>query len=389
MRHTGRPYLLCDATPFCYGPASCLQTLLKAMNLKNHRAVVLASSTTMELLQGAEGVDLIRCNTQDPADLIRIRRLAHSAKLILIISNRISYKFLNLARPPKVFVDFLYWMRAKPQIEPHYAADLYLIENYPGTATMLSRYQSLVSNPKVVPPIVQQIEKEPDANRSQRILVTYGGLESWLSATGRTSDYASLMTEALLKILPLASPRSAVLFTGSRTAMELLSKRFPQAGPIFKQLSHSAYLEQLRSAAFLLAHPGLYSPFEAFLSRTPVFFLPPTNYTDLLQGRYYKRYNIAPFYSSWEDLPKLNGKAIEHGLDESKGVPLVLGLIRKCANDASLKKSFQQRISAGIGSFLSSGTATLTEKQYQFAVKYGVDGPRRAAELIRKRFRLS
>ena len=131
--------ILCDAIPFCFGPAAALETLFRHLSFSELalEVEVLATGSIREFLERSElPLSLLPVDSEDPEALAELDLDPYSA--FVSICNPVSCKVMRSRGLPSAYIDFLLWMHNGPPGE-HFGADLYLAENYPGTTEWIRR----------------------------------------------------------------------------------------------------------------------------------------------------------------------------------------------------------------------------------------------------------
>jgi hypothetical protein len=369
-------HLLCDAIPFCYGPAAALETLLQELCQILHapyRVDVLASGTTLEFLERSQlPISLLPLDSEDPVQLATLDLSPYTA--FLAICNPVSFRAVQTRGLASAYLDFLLWMHSGPPGD-HFGAHLYLAENYPGTTEWVRDRGGEIPNLVLVPPLIQA-----PLRRSARgmLLVGLGGMFSRLTIPGVNTNYANYVVRELLTVLEPTRFAKVVIAgpTGLAPLLHPLLARHPRAE--FHSLSHGQFLAALAECEAFLSHPGLYAPFEAMLSGVPTAFLPPSNYTQLLQLRHFRACGMADRSFSWDDLRR---DLIVPDLPEPAGVAAVLAEISaaECSEAATI--AFRAMLS----DFLSLDARALEElgsTQRTAASAFYGRGPRLAAEHV-------
>lgn len=263
--------LLCDAIPFCYGPAAALQVVLEdllvvAPVLQIH---VLATGSTKELLSRSRlPIQLLEVDSENPSSLATLEINRYDA--FINVCNPISYETLEGARLPTIYVDFLLCMHdGKPSKE--FDANLYLAENYPATEEWIKDHPVLVQNLAVIPPLIRTIDRRPVKGR---LMVGLGGLVSRLTIPGRNTNYATFVTRLLTEVLPSTRFDEVIIASGEPALESLKAVTSHLSNITCVSLPHNEFLHILGSCEVFLSHPGLYAPFEAMIAGVPTGFLP-------------------------------------------------------------------------------------------------------------------
>jgi hypothetical protein len=364
--------LLCDAIPFCYGPAAALDSFLDALFslLPGAEVDILATGSTRELLERATTYQarLLPIASEDPAALAAVPFEKYDA--FFNVCNPVSFRSAR-GRLPTAYLDFLLWMH-RGAAPDYFDADLYLAENYPGTSKWITQRGDEVTNLSLVPPLVRRaFVRKPMPGF---LLVGLGGLYSRLTIPGANTNYVPLVLSAVLAALP-ASRFSHVMIAGPSGIAPVVRELIePYANVAYVSQSHEQFLEALTRAEAFVSHPGLYAAFEAMLHGVPTCFLPPSNYTQVLQLRHYRELGLAEWSFSWEDASL---RVVPDGLPEEEGVREILAVVAEAETSAA-----PVALTNVIAEFLQRSPAALAEtgvRQKTIAATFGTDGPRIAA----------
>ena len=372
---------LCDAIPFCYGPGAALETLLKELlTIETVKLPidVLASGTTKELLSITDlPIRLLDIDSENPKSLATVRIQEYD--VFLNVCNPLSFDHLSRkASIPIVYVDFLLWMHSDKR-KSYFDADLYLAENYPGTLEWKENWGDKIKNLLVIPPLISIPNKKIKPELSY-LLVGLGGQISKLTKPGINTQYPTFVISQVVNVLKKPLRFKHILVTGPKSVIDDLRILFSKFSHIeFASLSHGQFLNELSRCELFLSHPGLYAPFEAMMSGVPTGFLPPSNYTQILQLRHFRRNGIADYSYSWEDTFK---NEIPANLPETEGVAKVLEQIRYATNSPDASEDLQENINRFID-LATEELKLLGSKQQEQVVKYGTEGPTVAVTALR------
>jgi hypothetical protein len=368
--------ILCDAIPFCFGPAAALETLLRDLGTSAELSLeveVLATGSTHEFLERSDlSLSLLPVDSEDPEALARLDLRPYTA--FLTICNPVSLRAARTRGLPSAYVDFLLWMH-NGAAGDHFGADLYLAENYPGTPEWIQRRGGEIPSLAIIPPLVQPAVRNP---KPGTLLVGFGGMYSRLTIPGVNTDYAAYVTEQLLAAFP-PSRFERILLAGPKGLQPLIEPLLEGfSGATFHSFSHREFLQALGECEAFLSHPGLYAPFEAMLGGVPTGFMPPSNYTQILQLRHFRACGMADYSFSWDDL---GGNLIPSDLPEPEGVTTVLHEI--AAAERSPKTS--ETLRAAFTAFLAldaESLARLGVRQRAAACQFSIAGRQTAAQHI-------
>lgn len=369
--------ILCDAIAFCYGPAAALSTLIDELIERNGTALtfhVLATGSTRELLERNNlRPRLIDIDSEDPKALAKLDLSEYDA--FIDVCNPVSYTQLRSRHLRTAYVDFLLWMHEGPP-SPHFDADLYLAENYPGTGQWVRHRAAQISNLRVVPPIIRPAQYRP---RSGTLLVGLGGLVSGLTPLNAATDYSIFVVSQLLGALDGSRFQGVTVACGEDVA-RTMGARLCDQRVRFVSLSHEEFLEELASCEAFVSHPGLYAVFEAMMGGVPTALLPASNYTQVLQMRHYRCIGVATHSFSCEDvgLPPISS-----GLQEPEGVRLTLEQIKEAQKDDTAASELRSMLRAFLA-LDATALSRLGQQQRIVCSEFGFEGPAIAANAIEK-----
>ena len=202
-----------------------------------------------------------------------------------------------------------------------------------------------------------------------------GGLVSRLTVPGVNTNYHRIVVKQILAALP-AGRFDQIRVACSELAAKGLALEFPDAE--FVSLSHDCFLQELAHSEVFVTHPGLYAPFEAMSAGIPTAFLPPSNYTQVLQIRRFRTARLAPYSFAWEDC---GAPRVPEGLPEEEGVHLTLAQIYWAEEHVKaldgLRDMLQRFFRTSAEDLVILGAAQ------QEAVRcYGNDGPKEASWVV-------
>lgn len=348
------PRILCDAVPFCFGPTSKMISVAEHLKGENTQILLLASGTSKELGSKSKLFRVIDCNSERQAELEKHRELFKKADLFVTVMNPVSAKFAQKLKKPTIYIDSLFWMWDK--IPNHlYDVDKYFIQNFYNSQKTLQKYTK-IKNAEIVGPIIDD-SKPIEKNKHEYIVVNFGGMESTLIKIGKNSSYPLTVGKIIEEVLTKANQKA--YFCGNDKVL----KKFLNTNSkniIISGRNHKDFLELLRKSKLLITVPGLTTTFEAFYYETPVAFLPPQNYSQLLNLDIFRKKNLAKNSFQWSDIyPHIK---IQPGENEKKSVEKVLKCIKKFESDKTAQKKFRNYLTNLIQ--LERSNSTIKQKQY-------------------------
>jgi len=370
--------IICDADPFCYGPAATLLAVVKQLLHSGHSLTFIGTGTALELARRQEGMAVMPCDTGSTADCLRAIKNLGGADLFLSVLGDASVRAANELEIPVAYIDVLFWAWPSAQESHLRDADLYFVENDFEAEEKLNQIGAVIRNPILVGPIIDTSYRGIE-ERNNDLLVTYGGVDSPSTRAGIDTRYHLILTGLLFEALRSVNPFDQIWVAAGGRAIEDLTRYFGAGAAQFVSLSHDDFLRRLATSRCLLTQPGLSTPLEAFAYETPAFFIPPMNYTQVLQMRRFGAEGAAPYQLSWDTLDPSH--LIPEGLPEPSGIAEVL----KCISILERNNEWRGRVRASISDFISlppSLLATVTAQQSSFFKALGADGSSTVAAVI-------
>ena len=313
--------LLCDAIAFCYGPATALKVILETWHDYFDEIVLISTSTTEEYFSRCKIVtEMVSLDTEDIEALEAFD--ASRFDVYLCVCNPIGYSVLSRKIQKTVYVDFLFWMRTEGNA-PEFTSAKFIAEKYPGYEDSLRLYSDQIPGLSLVAPLIKN--HTPKVHyRENQIVVNLGGQRSKLTTPGVNSSYPELMIRSMQSAADMTGCDAKFVVTSDEQTSNELRESFEKVHWEFVSLEHNDFLRLLSKSNRLFTHPGLYSPFEGISHGCPTFFLPSSNYTQILQLYNFRKVNLA----SWSmDLVDLGLGTVPPGLKEEEGVNRVLRLV--------------------------------------------------------------
>ena len=346
-------HLLCDAIAFCYGPATVLKQILCNWRPRVQSVTLAGTGTTLEYMRRySTNRPLVdRILYLDTEDTEALQSQEGSWDVLLSVCNPTGFAALQERARFRVYWDFLLWMRWEGGA-PEFQADAYIIEMFPGCESALERWRAEIRNPVLSPILVEWHEAKP-TSASGTVLINLGGQRSKLTRPGDNTDYAKQMIAILQEAALLVDHQGPFVVASDSQTAHYLDQQLHAKGWTFASFSHEEFLAQIRAAERFITHPGLYSPFEGFGLERPVYFLPSSNYTQVLQLGDFRRLGLAPRSIDWVDLV---GEEVPFGLEEPEGVRRVLALIESI-NEGSVR----QRLIATFAAWLKEDLGMANE----------------------------
>lgn len=294
-----RPVVVLQAAPFCFGPISTTLAVAKHLRQRGYALVWLAEETSLQLLQSDGAEDYVIPFSLSAAD--DRRRCAHiieEADAVLVNTDPDFAEFALGLTPNIVYLDILYWMWDRlPDAAVRVAK--YVFEDFAHTDEQIERV-GLPANALRVGPLAAPAHVMSPARRGRHLLVSLGGL--WRPGNrSALESYRDTVHGALFEALKDIDGFEEVFVAGGEETQRSVTLA---SGHVvhFGVLAKDRYLDLLATARAAILAPGLTGFYEVAAARTPVFFLPPHNYSQHLQLDYFKRLLLPGHHCDWGDL---------------------------------------------------------------------------------------
>jgi hypothetical protein len=377
------PLLVFDPNPKCFGATSALIHVIK--HLKECELVILAGASAAQLTQRSS-LPTIPCDVKDPGQVAFILNGLRRPYVYISISNLTNVPTVIAAGHRHIHIDILFWLTSSEN--PAMAhADAYIIENFPGVNDKLTAFGSAIRSPHVVGPLVDHHRtRSPSRTGRQPIIVNLGGAESPQLQPGKNTNYAVLMTQAVLewaKRSSLTHDRAIYIGAGERAVQTIRDSLDLPSNVEVDTYSLDHFHALLGDCLFTITAPGLNAPFEAYLRRKPVVFLPPQNFTQVFQLKCYQDHGIhAKAMISLEEL--LDAPAIPTAVGELDGTAIVLERLKDLGSAQGLERLVSELERQVLAVMDEEQRKTLLLAQDRFMAELGDDGPQRTANIIKE-----
>lgn len=368
--------VVAEAVPFCFGPIATLLPVTDILAARGAKIIYLASGPAAQLLRLSQPqTEVVPCNTVKHAEVCEHRKLLTSADVVLTNTNP-ELAVWTLDWGCRVaLLDTLFWMW--DHIDPQLASCRpYIIQDFVGVEEQKRRIRGFEAAPVVGPLVAPQAAPLPASERRNSLVISFGGVDCPLVPPD-APKYPEGVIGPILAALQRSHPFDEVLICGGGNLAERLSKHSLPRGIRVECLPHQEHVESLRRCRAAVVSPGLTSFFELLRADTPAFFLPPQNYSQVLQLRRYREMGVAPFSFSWDDL----GLGNDLGLywPETPAVARV----RECLDAFTRSPDHQRQLTDRLTAFLQNPCADTAAAELQTARRrYAANGPEQAADAI-------
>lgn len=368
-------YILFTAEKFGYGPViTCLNIAheLKKTVLKlGIKMIFLGTSIAKEQATKSKIFDeVIECKTYDYKELELKKDLFMNASAILCSENQFGAIFATkLGLKNVFFVDNLVWMWDKitPGLE---GVRVYFISETIDSRENFKRIGGNIKNPIFVGPL-REIEIG-DCPSENNLLINFGGAESFmLDKTTVVKFYRKILSEILTS--NVKEKFNKIYVCGGSGVINKL-KDFSSSKISIQSLSNKEYLKKLHMDSHIIMSSGLGNFVESIGINKNIFYLPPINYSQLLQLDCYKKLDLGLRLVNWSDYSFY--KDVPSFLDEEKGVQSVVENVDKyLLSDENL-------LSDAVNEFIRSPQEKYFKKRAEYISKFPKNSSKIVADYI-------
>lgn len=323
--------LVCSAMPFGYGPAAKLLTLAAALR-RDWRLVFVGRGSALELIRREPHLfeEIVPMEAGGAAVESRI---ANAWGALSVMDREAGAAAQRLGKPLFV-VDSLLWMRRQVP-EAFRSARHYFAQRFPGLDPAHHE-----PRPTLVGPIVAR-SSEPSSRPREGLVVHLGGSAAPDERREVYRSYARFVARAIRDANLLERFGRITVLAGA-AAVEALGGDSGRSDLPLVSASHPEARERMASAAAVVSAPGLTTALECFQDGTPVWFLPPQNYSQWCILRHLRARGAAGDALHWEDLsgePRLADR-----LPTEERDPFVVAEISRLTRDRFATNALRERL---------------------------------------------
>lgn len=212
-----------------------------------------------------------------------------------------------IAAQYRVWIDCVDWLRTELPLHLH-EYDLLLREQF-FPSTHLEKKGPLEKWHSIAPlirPLPRSSTPDPDL-----VVLSFGGVATPYSTTVHAVEMPMAFLKGVHKLAKTMPQKKFEVFLPRKLLMIAKTENH-QSNIYFSEISRENFHVKLRSASHIICQPGLYTPFEAILSRIPIKLTYPMSFTQYRQAIQFTAMGISVC-----DLPNINScledfSSIEH-----------------------------------------------------------------------------
>ncbi len=361
--------ILCEAVSFGFGPASKLLSLSEELS-KRYSLDLIGSGCSFALLSKTNVFDKkILCDTSNYSEILGAISFS-DYDLVISVMNPVFGRVALEQKCKLVVVDSLFHIW--DTIDPVWLdCNLLIVQAFAKEQSELKKYH--LPNARMVGPIVSTQIPRKNSNAKSNILINFGGADY-----PYVSDFKNIVffiRKIIKQLVGIPGFENKTVSIGPRCLPEL--KDLEGLGVHINTFSHNDFLQQLSQANVLLTIPGLTTVFEAFHISIPTLFLPPLNYSQLLNSRVIYSKGASLSKVGWDNCFPENSS---EKLPEAAGVRYVESLIKGALQNQEVFSSVTKNYIEPLHD--SSALQFISNKQNQFYKSLGGCGTYKAVKLI-------
>ena len=361
--------ILCEAVSFGFGPVGKLLAIAELLSV-NFDLDFIGSGCSFDLAKKSDffckffEFDTTSFDSEIPHEIIDAYDV-----VISVINPVFGEQVLNRNKK-LIVIDSLFYMWRN--LHPVWRnCNLLIIQSFHEESERLKREQ--LSNALIVGPIISNSIKSKTNRSDKQLVMNFGGADyPYLSDSNVLPEFIKSIAIQLASINGFDEKTITI---GSRFCRELAC--LEEYGYTIQTFSHHEFLKLLKSAYVLMTVPGLTSTFEAFSLSIPTLFLPPMNYSQLLNLQKLKNNDVADYSINWHDIYKVP----EEILEEKKGVSLVESFLTNSLKNNEMQISVMNSFASEIDN--KKNLQILATRQNSFFNKTGGIGTYEAVNNIK------
>lgn len=361
--------ILCEAVSFGFGPVGKLIAIAELLS-KDYELDFIGSGCSFDLAKKSVvfnhfyDIDTTSFNAMIPTDII------DRYDIVISVINPVFGEQILKRGKKLIVIDSLFYMWHT--LHPVWrSCDLLIIQSFYKENERLQR-ESL-SNAFIVGPIISNTVKSRLNTSKNRLVMNFGGADyPYLSKSDILPEFIKSIA---IQLSSINGFDEKIITIGSRFSKELAC--LEEYGYIIQTCSHEEFIALIKNANILMSVPGLTSTFEAFSLSIPTLFLPPLNYSQLLNLQKLKNNGVADYSINWYALFDVPDEILE----ETQGVLLVESFLTKSLINNKMQNTIKNRFETGINN--KENLQSLANKQNSFFEKTGGIGTYKAVNQIK------
>lgn len=319
--------VLFSAESFGYGPIitglSIVEHMIKDKNIK---VDFIGSGVALEQAKLTNYFEnFIDCNTYDFKSLEEKKKEILKYKVFLSSENMNGAIFAVRNSVEKIYyIDNLMWMWDRIPNELNDVTKYIISEIIPSKENY-DRIGLGIKNPVFTGPLrnFKTLEFE---EKVKKLIINIGGAESFLLNKKIIIEFYNKILNVIMEQIE-SEKFDKIIICGGKGVISNLKIKNTYENLYIKTLSNVEYINELNTSTHCILAAGLGNFVETISMDKNIMYLPPINYSQLLQLDYYKKQNFGFEFINWDAFPFY--QKINQYLDEEIGVNLVVNNIEK------------------------------------------------------------
>lgn len=340
--------ILVTAEAFGYGPiATCLNVVKELKNYPNVELTFLGTGIALEQARMTNYFkNIIECKTFDFKELENVKEIFLNHDVILSSENINGARYaLRLGLKNVYYMDNLMWMWDKIEEDLENLKG-YIISETLSCTDNFKRIGTKIKNPVFVGPI-RDMNIRNNETKENKLIINIGGAEAFIIDSNIVKNFYNKLINEILNNNKLIDKFDKVIVCGGSGVIRSLTLDVKNEKIKIATLSNEEYLKELDTCSHCIMASGLGNFFETLWRDKQIMYLPPINYSQLLQLNYYEKMNLGFQMVNWDKFDFY--KQIPSLLNEEVGVNLVLENVEKyieTLNDKTILKSVNDFINS-------------------------------------------
>ena len=227
------------------------------------------------------------------------------------------------------YIDNLFWLWGSIPEELN-KVSCYFIVDYFNARENINRIGQGIKKYEFVGPLRKFNVIESD-RKENKILINFGGAESFLSNFELVLDFYSIALKGIFSTCREAFIEEIVVCGGNRMVESIKDRLGNESDIRYASFSKEDYLEELRTAQYVILSPGIGNFSESLDLSIPIMMLPPINYSQFRQMEEYKKLGLGIEMKNWNDFQWY--VEVERNVEESIGVDQVMENVQRFVKD--------------------------------------------------------
>lgn len=323
--------ILVTAEMFGYGPIITCNYLVES--LKNKvcaKWIFMGSGIAMEQAKRTGFFDeYVFCETYDIDELEKKRNYFEESDAVISVENLQGALFCVRNSFKVYYIDNLFWLWGSIPEELN-KVSCYFIVDYFNARENINRIGQGIKKYEFVGPLRKFNVIESD-RKENKILINFGGAESFLSNFELVLDFYSIALKGIFSTCREAFIEEIVVCGGNRMVESIKDRLGNESDIRYASFSKEDYLEELRTAQYVILSPGIGNFSESLDLSIPIMMLPPINYSQFWQMEEYKKLGLGIEMKNWNDFQWY--VEVERNVEESIGVDQVMENVQRFVKD--------------------------------------------------------